>query len=264
MKIYVSADMEGIAGIMLREQLFRGEPLYQEARQLLTKEVNVIVQSLLEAGVREIVVKDAHASGFNFLPDRLHPGAMYCGGATRINERFPGLDNTFDGALLIGYHARGLTGKAVRDHTFTSQGWQSLELNGQPIGEIGIDALLFGLYGVPVLLVTGDDKTCREAVQQLGTVLTYETKTGTGRHSALYKAPERVYAELPAVIAESLQSVGRALPYRVEGPYALRKRFLSTDQADSQVYDGIHSLREDGVTALYQDTDLMRLFMRAI
>jgi len=264
MKIYVSVDMEGIAGIVLREQLVQGEPLYQEARRLLTAEVNAVVDALRKSGADEIVVKDAHATGFNFLPGELHPEADYCMGATRMCARFPGLDASFDGAFLIGYHAMAGTQSAVRDHTMTSLGWQSVELNGEPIGEIGLDGYLFGRHGVPVLLVSGDDKACGEAKRWIPGVHTYETKVATGRHSAVLKAPKRIYEEMPDTVRQALANRGDVKPMSPPpSPYELRIRFMSTDQADSRSYDGVSAIRADGWTAVYRDDDLIRLLDKA-
>lgn len=106
-KIYVSVDMEGIAGIVFREQLTPGEPLYTEARHLLTHEVNVVVQSLIDVGVDEIIVKDAHHSGLIFCMQDLHRGAQYCFGGLKLADRFAGVDASFDGAFLVGYHGMG-------------------------------------------------------------------------------------------------------------------------------------------------------------
>lgn len=261
MNIYVSVDMEGIAGVLLGEQLRRGEPLYQEARRLLTDETNAIVQSLVDQGVQTIIVKDAHGSGFNFLVDQLHPGARYCMGGARIPDRFPGLDVTFEGAFLIGYHGMAGVRGAIRDHTMTSMGWQTIELNGEPVGEITLDGLLFGLQGVPLLLVSGDDKTCAEANRFAPWAATYETKAGVTRHAALLKAPKRVYAEIPAAVERALAARATAKPLELQpgAVHELKIRFLSTDQADARVYDDSSRIRLDGLTALYRHTDLVRL-----
>jgi D-amino peptidase len=263
-KIYVSVDMEGIGGIVLSSQLRQGEPHYAEGRRLLTEEVNAVVQGLLDAGATDIVVKDAHGTGYNFLVDQLHPGALYFMGAAKADKRFPGLDASFDGALLIGYHAMAGKLQAVRDHTFSSKSYTGIELNGKPIGEIGIDSLLFGLHGVPVLMVSGDDATCEEAKRQLGEVTTYETKKAVGRHSALMKAPKRVHAEIKQAIAQALSARSKARPYTLPGPYELTLRFLSTDLADGRYCDGRETIRVDGLTVVYKDTDLVRLFSRAL
>ncbi len=264
MKFYISVDMEGIAGIILPQQLRRGESLYNEARQLLTKEVNVIVESLVQEGATEIIVKDAHSSGFNFLMEHLHPAATYCVGGLKTEQRFAGVDASFDGAFLIGYHGKGGVKDAIRDHTMTSKGWQYLKLNGHEIGEIGLDSLLFGLHEVPVLLVTGDDKTCAEAKETLEHVTTYQTKIGLGRHRGLLKAPQKVYQDLEGVIKQAVENKAKVQPYTLKAPYELLIHFISTDIADSRYYDGKESIRLNGLEALYKGTDLVQLFGRAL
>lgn len=264
MKIYVSVDMEGISGIVLTEQLRRGETFYNEARRLLTLEVNAVVEALLEQDVNEIIVKDAHSSGFNFIPELLHPGAVYCMGATPVTERFPGLDSSFDGVFLMGYHGMAGTIRAVRDHTMSSLSFRNIELNGNPVGEITLDALLFGLQGVPVLLVTGDDATCREAERCLGQVTTYETKQAINRHAALLKAPSKVQEELKEAVKLALANRSRCRPLTLKGPYEMLVEMASTDLADKRYTDGQQSIRIDGHSMLYKDDDLVRLLSRAL
>ncbi|MFK7695220.1 M55 family metallopeptidase [Paenibacillus sp. HJGM_3] len=265
MKIYVAVDMEGIGGIIHTSQLMKGEGMYEESRRLLTDEVNAVVEGLLQAGATEIIVRDVHATGINFVPDRLHPGASYFMGATSFKERFPGIDASFDGAFLIGYHAMAGVAQAVRDHTYSSRSFSSVKLNGRPVGEIGLDGLLLGQYGVPVLLVTGDDKTCEEAKQELGQgVATYCTKKAWGRHSALMIPPQRVRTEIKEAIGEAIRNRAECRPHRIEGPYELTVQYLSTDLADGRYCDGVQSERLDGLTIRTKDTDLIRLMSRGI
>lgn len=262
MKVYVCVDMEGIAGIVLPQQLRAGEPFYQEARKLLTEEVNAVVEGLLEAGAEQIVVRDIHGTGFNFLIDQLHPDALYYMGLSPMTDRFPGIDSTFDAAMLIGYHAMAGTERAVRDHTFSSRDIASMELNGRGIGEIGIDALLLGRCGVPVILVSGDDKTCLEAKQELGHVVTYQTKTAWERHGALMKSPKKVRAELKEAIREALENRSSFKPYTKQGPFEMKVVYMSTDIADRTYADGVHSERLDGRTIVYRADDFHTLFCR--
>ncbi|SMF91908.1 D-amino peptidase [Paenibacillus uliginis N3/975] len=264
MKIYVCVDMEGIAGIVLPSQLRQGESFYQEGRHLMTEEVNAVVDGLLEAGATEVIVRDMHASGFNLLIDQLHPDASYFMGASKIEDRFPGIDSSFHGAILLGYHAMAGTKHAVRDHTFSSMTFIGMELNGQPIGEIGIDSLLLGLHQVPVLLVTGDDKTCQEAEQILPHTTTYQTKTAWGRHSALMKSPRKVNMEIKEAVKQALFNQAQCLPYSSTGPYELKVQYMSTDLADAVQTDGIHQVRLDGLTIVYKDTNLVSLFSKAL
>lgn len=263
-KIYVCADMEGISGIVMPSQLRQGEYHYPEGRRLLTEEVNAVVEGLLESGATEIIVRDIHATGFNLFIEQLHPGAKYVVGATKADRRFPGIDASFDGALLIGYHAMAGTLEAVRDHTYSSKSFTAMELGGTPIGEIGIDALLLGEYGVPVLLVTGDDKACAEAERELGTVVTYCTKTALGRHSALLKAPRETRIEIKEAVYRAVQSRADCKPYRKPGPYELTVRYMSTDLADMRYCDGTDSIRVDGLTIAHKGNDFTRLVAKVI
>ncbi|MEF3302257.1 M55 family metallopeptidase [Paenibacillus sp. GYB003] len=264
MKIYVSVDMEGIGGIVLPDQLRKGEFFYQEGRQLLTNEVNAIVDALLEAGATDIVVKDAHATGFNFVPELLRPGATYLMGGTPIPNRFAGLDSTFDGAFLIGYHGMAGARRAVRDHTFSSASFQYVKLNGREVGEIALDSHLIGVHGVPVLLVTGDDAACREAKEELEGVAVYETKQAAGRHAALLKAPQQVRQEMREAVRAALAGRGGCKPRVIPGPYELEIRYTSTDMADGKYCDGVRSERLDGQSVLHRDDDLVRLLARAL
>jgi D-amino peptidase len=265
LKIYVSVDMEGIAGIVLRSQIMRGELHYQEARRLLTDEVNAVVEGLVQGGAHEIIVKDAHGSGFNFIIEDLHASATYCLGSTTVAQRFPGLDSTFDGAILVGYHAMAGTPQAALEHTFSYSEFINIELNGEPVGEIALDGLLFGLHDVPVLLVTGDDKTCAEAFATLGPgVATYSTKVSTGRQSALIKPPKKVNTEMKEAIAQALANRNQCVPLRKQGPYEMIVHFVSTDLADKRPCDGIEAQRLDGRRIRYTSSDFTQLLVRAL
>ncbi len=264
MKYYVVADMEGISGIYRKEQVSPDDSHYAEGRKLLTEEVNAVVSGLLDAGAEQIIVKDAHFRGSNLIVEELHPGAVYCMGGTGAENRFPGLDSTFAGALLVGYHAMGGVQNAVIEHTMSSKSWTHLELNGRPVGEIALDALLFGLQGVPVVFVSGDDKTCEEAKAELAGVSTYATKIGIRRNAALLTPPKRSRQELRKAVCDAAAARANCKPLRMEGPYEMTVHFLRTELADTRHYDGVGSVRVDGLTARYADRDLTRLLVRGL
>ncbi|PTQ57380.1 MAG: D-aminopeptidase dipeptide-binding protein DppA [Candidatus Carbobacillus altaicus] len=270
MKFYISVDMEGLAGVVSPEQLTPEGRLYHEARRLLTREVNVIVEMLAELGAEKIIVKDAHYHGLNLLLGELSKKAQYVLGGTGYKERFPGLDETFHAALLIGYHGKAGAFPAIRDHTISSKGWQMVYLNQMPLGEIALDALLIGVQKVPVALVSGDQETCREAREVLGeTVMTLTTKTAINRHAALIEAPEAVYERYRIILKEIVQHIKTssrpAFPvYELSPPYTLTIRFFTTEQADARRgSDGLCE-RVDAFTVSYTDDDLLRLLGRAL
>lgn len=261
MRIYISVDMEGISGVVLKEQVFKGTPEYAEARMLLVRDANAAVQGAIEGGATEVLVKDAHGSGFNFPIEELHPKAEYIMG--RSIERFPSLEE-FDAMFLVGYHAMSGTPRAVRDHTMSSAAWQQFFLNGEEMGEVGIDAAHAGALGVPIALVTGDDKVCAEAQALLGPIPVAVVKRGLARHAARILAPSTA-RELIRTKAREAVGVAKDLkPFRVEGPCEIRLRYASTDLVDGIRLDGERVERVDGQTVVFRGSDVLEALGRAL
>ncbi|MGE5508047.1 MAG: M55 family metallopeptidase [Chitinophagales bacterium] len=264
MKVYISADMEGLAGVVSPSQLTRGSAEYEEARQLLLGEVRAAVAGASEAGAETIIVRDAHGSGLNLPLRELDARARYVLGVSQA-DRFPGLDQSFTAAVLLGYHAMAGTRGAVRDHTMSSADLQEVRLNGEPVGEIGLDAAIFGQFGVPVAVVSGDDKACAEARSFLPGVVALETKTAFGRHTALTLAPAAAVELIRLGVRDALRQLERTVPpaYRVDPPYELTLRYLSADLLDRRSFDGRASARVDALTGVYRGENLLEVFDRA-
>lgn len=264
MNVYVSVDMEGIGGIVVRDQCKIGTAEYSEARHLLTQEVNMLVEGLLEGGATNIIVRDAHSRGFNFIINDLHPDARYVIGAPNKPNRFPKLDEEIDIGILMGYHAMSATAYAIQDHTMNTKTWERVWLNGKEIGEIWIDALLFAMYHVPVVMVTGDDKACREARSFLPNATTYETKEGFGRQAALLKPPAVVRRDLKAMAQRVLNQSTTVHLAKEEskGPHELIIEYVNTESVDGIYADGDRVKRLDGHKVLYRDDNLLELLRR--
>jgi len=261
MRVLIVADMEGVAGVALPEQVTRGTPEYAEARHLLTAEVNAAVAGALDGGATEVLVKDAHGAGLNLVLADLDPRARCIMGPS-LPERFPALNDSYAGLFLLGYHAMAGTAGAVCDHTMSSQSWSRYVLCGREVGEVGIDAALAGARGVPVLLVTGDDKVCREAEALLPGVLTLAVKEGLSRHSAISLAPAaarvRMREAARAALTRTVQPYVPAPPYRVDLTYVL------SSFADARPCDGRTSMRLDGRTLRYEGHDLAEVIQRTL
>jgi D-amino peptidase len=264
MRIYVIADMEGVAGVFLPEQLERGTAEYAEARRLLTGEVNAAIAGAFEGGATEVIVKDAHGTGFNLVMEDVDARAEIVAGAS-VPARFAGLDESFAGVILLGYHAMAGTEAAICDHTMSTATWLRYELCGVEVGEVGLDAAEAGLFDVPVILVTGDDKVCREAVEVLGgAVLVCQVKTGLARHGVRTLAPRAARKLVRAAAREAVATREQPPPYRPEPPYAARVTYVLTSHADARYCDGVTAIREDGRTIRYESDSLADLLRRSL
>lgn len=194
MRIYISVDMEGVGAVTHREDVRvvppHGEE-YARARLRLTDEANAAIAAAYEAGAIEVVVNDAHGDMRNLLPERLDPRAELIRGPVKSGLMMAGLDDRFDAAVLVGYHARaGQHG--VLSHTLNGRQLHGLTLDDEPIGEIGVSVLLADEVGVPVRFVSGDDAACAEARALLGPDLdAFATKVAIDRLSARCLSPTR-------------------------------------------------------------------------
>ena len=262
MKVYISVDMEGISAVVCPDQVSGAGWEYQEARQLYIGDANAAVEGALEAGVDDVIVSDMHGRGFHFPIDKMHPRARYLMGSGRW-PRFPFLEGS-DAMFLVGYHALHGTAAAVRDHTMSSAHWQDLWINGRKMGEVGIDAAIAGYHGVPVTLVTGDDKVCAEARDLLGPIETAEVKQSVARHQALVLPPSRAQELILERARRAVERVGEVEPLRVDGPVEIRLRYASTDLAERHTPDGDRVVREDGRTVLYRGADVLEALRRAL
>jgi len=232
-KVYISTDLEGISGVTVWEQTReKTTELYQQARYLLTYEVNAAVEGCIAGGADEIVVLDGHGGGFNFVPDELHPGATYVTGPGRPGV-LCGLDESFDAALFLGYHAMAGTPKAVLAHTQSSKSGNRYWYNGRESGEIAQSAIVCGHYDVPVVMVTGDEAACAEAREFLGDgIVTVSVKKGCGITSCLMIPPKRAREMIREAAAEALTRIEQCQPYKIDVPIRARLQFGTQEVAE--------------------------------
>ena len=230
--------MEGVAGIVKWEQVTGGDPMYKEGRRLYTEEINAAVRGAKAAGADEILVMDHHGAGkgwsFNSLiPDRLDPDCEYVVQSS-WTEYSEFLEDGCDACLLIAMHARAGTPDGVMNHTVSGQAWRNLWFNGALVGETGINAALCGHWGCPVVLVTGDEATCREARELLGEGLTtVAVKKGLGRYSARQIPPLRARELIEEGARKALSGDLRAVaPYDPGRPSEIKVEITTTDRLE--------------------------------
>ncbi len=237
MKVFIVSDMEGVAGIVKWQQTDGSEAdtAYHEGRVLYTEEINAAVRGAKSAGADEIVVMDCHGAGkhwsFNSLvPELLDPDCEYVV-QQDWTEYTDFLEEGCDAALFVAMHAKAGTPDGVMSHTVSGQAWKNLEFNGVSVGETGINAALCGQWDCPVLLVTGDEATCREATELLGDGLTtVAVKKGLGRFSARQVTPRRARELIEEGAKHALKNLGAVPPYEPGRPSEIRVEFTSPDR----------------------------------
>jgi D-amino peptidase len=217
MKIYMSVDLEGITGVVGSYQCLIKTGALPEVRKLVTGDVNAAIKGAVEAGAKTIWVNENH-SGRDLLSEELDPIANVLFGKPKPLMTLEGLDSSFDAVFLIGLHAAAGTMNAVMDHTWKAKCIQNLRVNGVTIGEIGLNALLAGHYGVPVSLVTGDQATAHEAKELLGDVECAIVKTAVGRYSALCPHPSEARRIIQEAASRAISNGKRFIPFNLDYP----------------------------------------------
>jgi D-amino peptidase len=220
LKVFISVDMEGVAGVVNWDETSQPGPDYGYFRRLMSLEANAAVLGAFDAGATEVVVRDSHGSARNILPDLLDPRARlirdWSGGPKVMME---GIDETFHAVVFIGYHGRAGTPNAILDHTSTGN-VVDFAINGRSLPEAGYNALIAGKYAVPVVFVAGDQAICDQVRELFGDIPTVATKRGIGEASdGLH--PETAANLIRVGVADALRQRDRMRPFIMTPPYTL-------------------------------------------
>ena len=233
MKIYILTDMEGVGGVVNRSQVFSAQPGYEKTRGWLTEEVNAAVEGAREGGATEIVVLDGHGANnaVNMLYEDLCEGAQYIQG-TPWMEYLPALDCSFDGLFQIGAHAMAGTKGAILEHTMSSETWVEMQVNGKPMGEIGLGAAIAGHFDVPLLMVSGDDKACAEAAKLSSGIECAVVKYGISRHCAKLVPMDDVHSLIRENARIAVSNAKTVKPFKIEAPVEIQIEYFRNDLVD--------------------------------
>lgn len=238
MKILISVDMEGVTGVTRWEETDPTHIEYARFRKIMTQEVNAAILGAAEAGANEFVVTDGHGDGTNILIEELDTrAALNSGGASPLSM-IQGINSETDGVFLIGYHARGGSQNAVLAHTWSSGRIANVWLNSILIGEYGLNAAVAGHFGVPVLMISGDQTACAQALELIGPLETVVVKKASGYFSAECLPPK---VTLPLISAGAKQAVQRVKngnppkPLIMETPVKVTIEFRQPEAADRAV-----------------------------
>ena len=189
-KAYISADMEGVAGVVGREQLFPPGLEYQQFREHMTAEVCAAIDGIRDSGPCDIVVRDSHGNGLNLLVHALPEDVQLVRAWPRPLGMMQGIDGSFDAAFLIGYHASATSVDGIAAHTISSKAFSSIRINGDLAGEATISALIAGHFDVPVVMISGDDAAVEESRELVGPLEGAVVKWQYGHSSARTLLPD--------------------------------------------------------------------------
>jgi D-amino peptidase len=190
MKVFLSSDMEGTAGVVDWEQCVGDGPQAAAGRRLLLAEVNAAIEGAIAGGATEVVVNDSHSTMRNLPADEIVGGASYISGSNKPMYMMQGLDDSFDAVLFVSYHG-SVGAPAGMSHTYNPRAVIEARLDGTVTGEAGINALVAAHYGVPVVLVTGDRVACSETEALMPGVHSAVVKEHVSRLAAHSLHPER-------------------------------------------------------------------------
>ncbi|HEV3328993.1 MAG TPA: M55 family metallopeptidase [Acidimicrobiales bacterium] len=231
MRIFISSDMEGTAGVVDWDQVRPTGARYEYFCELLTGEVNAAIEGAARAGATEFLVNDSHGAMANLRPDALAGSARYLSGRHKPSYMMEGLDGSFDAVFFVSYHGSMGSASAL-SHTYFTEAFAQVTINGVVAGESGINALCALGHGVPVLLVTGDTTTAEEAGAFCPGALTAIVKESTSRFAAnsLHPTAARELIAEQACLAVASRSSAR--PVAISLPATLSIEFKTTDYAE--------------------------------
>ena len=252
LKIYISADMEGVVGVVTADQLGPQGFEYNRFREFMTEEVKTATEAAFEAGATEVVISDSHGNGENLLIEKLPKNVTVVRSWPRPLMMMQGIDETFDGVIFIGYHASTNNVAGVRAHTISSARLADVRLNGTSMPEAGINAAIAGYFNVPIIMISGDDVIVKEATDLLGNIEGATVKWAISFHAAKTLTPEAAYALIREKTRRAIARIKEFKPYKITQPVQLDVRFKAYRPAELLAYLPIvertdsHSIRFRG------------------
>jgi D-amino peptidase len=263
LKLLIAVDMEGTSGVTTWDQVTPGHAEWQRFRRIMTADVNAAIAGAFAGGAGEVVVADGHWNGDNLLIEELDSRARLNTGSPSPWSMVQGGTENADAAFFIGYHARNGTAHAILDHTWSAARVHNLYINGRLSGEVGLNGSVLGHYGVPVLLVSGDQAVGAEAREWIAGVETVTTKIAHGRWSAEVLPPELVRERLQAAGEQAVRRYLRGAgprPLETATPVKITLELVGSDMGDkAALLPG--AVRLDGRTIEFSASDMPAAYL---
>jgi D-amino peptidase len=256
LKVFISVDMEGVSGVVTSDQTGAGGADYNRFRRLMTEEANAAIDGARDAGATEIVVNDSHGSMRNLLIEELRAPAELISSNIKPMGMMQGIDSSFDAAIFIGYHAKAGSVVGVLAHT-GSGSIADLRINGRSVGEAGMNTLAAGAFGVPVVMLTGDQEAIAQARELVSNIEGVQVKEAIATTAARSLRPEDARARIRAGAKRALERLAEFKPVKPSTPAMFELKFTQTMLAD--VAEQIPSVkRVDAHTVSFQANDYLQ------
>ncbi|RSD24422.1 M55 family metallopeptidase [Mesobacillus subterraneus] len=255
MKLYLSVDMEGITGLVDHTHVDSGKHNYERSRKIMTQEANYVITKAFETGCNEVIVNDSHSKMNNLLIEDLHPETQLITGDVKPFSMVQGLDSSFSGAVFVGYHSRASM-SGVMSHSMIF-GVRHMYINDVQIGELGFNAYVAGYFGVPVIMVAGDDGAAREAEALIPNITTAVVKESISRSAAKSLTPSKAGELLAEKTEYAIKNLEKVKPLTPPDHPVLRIEFANYGQAEwANLMPGTEI--EEGTTIVrYQAKDIL-------
>ncbi|MHB1500946.1 MAG: M55 family metallopeptidase [Candidatus Dormibacteria bacterium] len=245
MKVYISCDMEGVAGIVDWQQCGPG-PEFEVGRRLLLAEVNAAIDGAIEAGAGHFLVNDSHGAMRNLPPDEIHGRAEYLSGRYKPLYMMEGMDQTFDAIFFIGYHGSVDGPASTLSHTYNPAAVLAAAIDGTMVGESGINALVAAHFQVPIAMVSGDQHTAAQTKALCPGVSAAVVKHSLTRLAARNLHPERAREVIKDAARSSLEGLASMAAPRFSAGTMLRLRMRNADLAE--LATAVRDVRRTGDT----------------
>jgi len=250
LRVIIMTDLEGISLVDSIDMMDQQTDGYRFACQRLIEDVNAAVQGVIDAGADEIFVVDGHGSGYNFPEGKLDPRAVQV-------RNFSSDPSIFDGCvayLEIGLHAKPGTLNGFLDHVQNSRKWYNYYINGKTYGELAQGAAYCGAYGVPAVMVSGDEAACNEASEMIDGIVCAVVKKGIGRNKAQCLPSEEALRRIREAACEGVRKASQIKPFTVELPAQLKLELYRTDYCEEILEQNPNLTRLDART-LFKTVD---------
>jgi D-amino peptidase len=233
-RILIVTDLEGVGGVWdAEEQLLPGQRRYPESRKILTGEVNAAVEGALKAGAKEVVVWDGHDGSRTLSIDEVHASAQLLQGRPTPATYYMS-DRLYDGILFVGQHAMAGAKNAILAHS-QSFSVKRIAINGREVGEIGQVAAIAGYFGIPVIMLAGDQAACDELAELQPGAITVPVKRLAGKASAVSLSHEEARGYIRQASEKAVRKAREFRPWKIEGAVEMT---IETKEGKLSTYKG--------------------------